>query len=83
MAELKRLDAEDAKRQARAAVEILNQLKEEIAMAKAKETDDAKSETEQPANTVDQSVDQSVEQPVDEQRDGVAEGQTVPTGQAG
>jgi len=98
-AELKRLDAEDAKKQARTAAKVLKQLKEKSARAKAKadaeakEAKDAKSETEQP---IDGQIDQPVEQPVDGQIDQpveqpvegkgdkpIAERQAAPAGQAG
>jgi len=69
---LKRLAAEDAKKQAGAATKALQQLKEKIARAKAKEIDNAKPETGQPAGTVD-----------GEGARQVAEGQTVSSGQAG
>lgn len=79
---LKRLDAEDTERRARAATKVLEQLKEKI--ARAKESNDAKSKTEQPADAVDGQIDESIDKPVDgEGARQVAEGQAVPSGQAG
>lgn len=95
--ELKRLDAEEAKRQAKAAVKALAKLKAKAETeAKVQETNDAKPETEQSAGTVDGQIDDSdvkhiddsdvrqIEQPVDGESDKpIAEGQAVPSGQAG
>jgi len=79
--ELKRLDAEEAERAANAAARALERLKEKFAKAKTKETDDAKSETGQP---IDQSIDQSIDEAVEGKgAQPVAEGQAVPSGQAG
>lgn len=76
-AELKRLDAENAKKQAEAAFKALADLKQKT---KAKESNDAKPETEQPADTVDGQVDESIDKEGDRQ---VTEGQAVSARQTG
>jgi len=78
---IKQFEADDAKKQAEAAAQVVEQLKGKTAKGKVKkEQDNAKSEAEQ---SVDEPIDGQVDESVERQIDGVTEGQADEAGQAG